>query len=197
VSIFLLPLLAYLLGSIPFGVIAGYIIMGRDIRAGGSGHSGATNVIRQMGKTTGALVAFLDIAKGALAAWLAVQSGDGALTTALAAGAVVAGHCWPLFAGFRGGMGLAAAGGVMLVVYPLGFAAMLGLLITAAFVVKHSARAGFATALLSAPLLWLLSRSLDYTLTGAALGFVIAIRALSDWNRKQTAIWLAERKTEE
>lgn len=184
-----LTLAAYLLGSLPFGVIVGYIVTGRDIRAAGSGHSGATNTIRQAGWAAGAVVIALDVGKGALAAWLAQRFGDGLLAPALAAGAAVAGHCWPIFAGFRGGMGLATAGGVMLVLFPLGFVAGLGLLVAMAFVLRHSARAGFATSLFNVPLVWLLSQSPLVTAAAAAFGLVVAVRALSDWNRRQRAVW--------
>jgi glycerol-3-phosphate acyltransferase PlsY len=192
-----LALLAYLLGSIPFGVIVGYARLRRDIRAGGSGHSGATNVIRQMGAAAGALVAALDIGKGALAVWLAARFGNDPLTTAACAGAVCAGHCWPLFAGFRGGMGLATVAGAMLVVYPLGVLIGVGVLIAAAFVLKHSARAGFTAALVAPPLWWALSGSLEVAAVGLAAGLVVAVRALSDWKRKQRAVWLAERPAED
>jgi glycerol-3-phosphate acyltransferase PlsY len=187
---------AYLLGSLPFGVLLGYVVLGRDIRAGGSGHSGGTNTIRQAGWGVGLLVIVLDVAKGALAVWLALTYGDGLWAPALAAGAVVAGHCWPIFAGFRGGMGLATAGGVMAVAYPLGFVAALGALIALAFVLRHSARAAFSTGLFGPVVIWGLSASAQATAIAAALGVVIAVRALSDWRRKQRVVW-AIQKTEE
>jgi glycerol-3-phosphate acyltransferase PlsY len=183
---------AYLLGSIPFGVLVGYALLRRDIRAGGSGHSGGTNTIRQAGWLAGVVVIGLDVAKGALAVWLALTYGDSPWAPSLAAGAVVAGHCWPVFARFKGGMGLATAGGVMLVAYPLGFVGALGLLIACAFMLRQSARAGFATALLGAPLIFAVSQATLPTSVAAALGVVIAVRALSDWNRKQKAVWDVE-----
>lgn len=191
---FLFAPAAYLIGSIPFGVLVGYAFTGRDIRAGGSGHSGGTNTIRQAGWRAGLIVVVLDVAKGALAAWLALQFGSDAWALAFAAGGVVAGHCWPLFAGFRGGMGLAPTGGVLLIVYPLGFTAALGLLIAAAFLLKHSARSAFTASLLGPPVIGLLSQSLAITAVAAALGLVIAVRSLSDWNRKQRAVWAVRRE---
>jgi glycerol-3-phosphate acyltransferase PlsY len=184
-----LALAAYLIGSIPFGVLVGYAFTGRDIRAGGSGHAGGTNTIRQAGWRAGAIVIALDVGKGALAAWLAHQFADDALTLGRAAAAAAAGHCWPVFARFRGGMGLAPAGGVLLVAYPLGFAAALGLLISAALLLRHSARSMFATGLLGPPLLWLIGGSPAAVAAATGLGAVLAVRALSDWNRKQRAVW--------
>lgn len=184
-----LTLAAYLLGSLPTGVLVGYAVLGRDIRAAGSGHSGATNTIRQAGWRAGALVLFLDLGKGALALWLARQWGDALIAPALAAGAVVAGHCWPIFAGFRGGMGLAAAGGALLALFPLGFVAALGALITAGFVFKHSARSAFAIGLATAPLMWVLGGPPGSIAAMAAAGLVLAVRARSDWHRDQRAVW--------
>lgn len=189
-----LTLAAYLLGAVPVGVLVGYALTRRDIRAAGSGHSGATNVIRQAGWAAGVLVAVLDFAKGALAVWLALQFGDALFAPALAAGAAAAGHCWPAFAGFRGGMGLATAGGAILMTFPLGFVAGLGLLIAVAFVLRHSAHTAFATALLLAPLTWLLGGPPAAIAVAAALGVVVAIRALSDWNRRQRAVWAVDRE---
>lgn len=184
-----LTVAAYLLGSIPFGVLLGYLALRRDIRAGGSGHSGGTNAIRQAGWRVGLPVIALDVAKGALAVWLALSFGDEVWAPTLAAGAVVAGHCWPVFAGFRGGMGLATAGGVMAAAYPLGFAAALGVLIALAFMLRHSAQTAFATGLAGPFVIWGLSASAQATAIAAALGAVIALRALSDWKRKQRAVW--------
>lgn len=179
---------AYLLGSLPFGVWIGYALTGRDIRAAGSGHSGATNTIRQAGWLAGALVMALDIGKGWLAVWLARQFGDALWAPALAAGAAVAGHCWPVWAGFRGGMGLGTAGGAALAVSPLGFAAALGVLIAAAFVLRHSARSGFVAGLLLPGLLWLTGGPAGAAV-GAAAGAVVMVRALSDWNHRRRGVW--------
>ncbi len=102
-------LISYLIGSLSWGVIAGFL-HGIDLRKrdlpGGSG------VFRQLGPAWGAAVALLDIGKGALAAWLLHFAGA-ALAPWLAA-AVVAGHCWPVFFGFSGGGGLAPSFGFLL-----------------------------------------------------------------------------------
>lgn len=190
----LLPVLAYALGSIPVGVIVGYLFIGRDIRVGGSGHSGGTNTIRQAGWLAGVLVISGDVAKGALAVWLGLTFGDGGWTPALCAGAVVAGHCWPVFAGFRGGMGLATGGGALLMAHPLGFLAGVGVLIAAAFVLKHSARASLAACVVGAPLLSWASPSSAVAGVVLAVGLVIAVRSFSDWGRKQRAVWISEHR---
>lgn len=180
---------AYLLGSLPFGLWLGYLILKRDVRAGGSGHTGTTNTIRQAGWAAGALVLALDLGKGALAVWLAAHWGDPVWAPIGAAGAVVAGHCWPIFAGFRGGMGLATAGGALAAAYPLGLAAALGLVILAAFILKHSARAGLAASVIGIPLIGLLSGSWVVTGVAAAAGGVVILRSFSDWNHQRRGVW--------
>lgn len=111
--------LGYLLGSIPFGLVAGYLYLHRDIRDSGSGKTGTTNVLRTAGKSAAALVLFGDIAKGAVPALVGrfVFHDDG--VAAAGAGAAIVGHIWPVFAGFRGGRGVASAFGAILGLTPL------------------------------------------------------------------------------
>jgi glycerol-3-phosphate acyltransferase PlsY len=125
--------LGYLLGSIPVGLIVGYLWLHRDIRESGSGKTGTTNVLRTAGKLAAALVLVGDVAKGAGPALVGrfVFDNDGA-AAAGAAGAVV-GHIWPVFAGFRGGRGVASAFGGVLGLTPL--VALVFPLIAAALVV--------------------------------------------------------------
>ena len=189
-NIFLLSCAAYLLGSLPFGVWVGRAVIGRDIRAGGSGHSGATNTLRQAGWAAGVLVLLLDFGKGFAAEWLAVRFGISPAAPILAAAAAVAGHCWPVLAGFRGGMGLAAAGGALLAVYPLGFALGLGVVITALLILRHAARAGAVTGVLLGPTLWLFTRSPQLTWMGLAIGAVLTVRFFADWRRVYRELWL-------
>lgn len=185
----LLTAAAYLVGSVPVGVLVGYAAIRRDIRAGGSGHSGTSNTIRQAGWAAGALVLALDIGKGSLAVWLAARWGLAGWAPALAGAAVVAGHCWPVLAGFRGGMGVATAGGAVLAVYPLGFAAGLGVLLAAAFILRHSAWASFAAGLALPLVVWLLSGRPDLAGLGAAVGAVVVVRSFSDWSHTRRGVW--------
>ena len=125
--------LGYLLGSIPFGLVVGYLYLHRDIRDSGSGKTGTTNVLRTAGRSAAALVLIGDIAKGAVPALVGrfVLHDDGA--AAAGAGAAVVGHIWPVFAGFRGGRGVASAFGSVLGLAPL--IALLFPLIGAALVI--------------------------------------------------------------
>lgn len=185
-----LSAVGYLLGSLPFGVWAGYVFLKRDIRAGGSGHTGGTNTIRQAGWGVGALVIALDIGKGYAAGWLAMNYGLSPWALILTGAATVAGHCWPMLAGFKGGMGLGTAGGHLLAVYPLGFALGLGLVAAGSLVLRHSARGNITAGLLLGPVLWLFSQAPVTGAVGLALGLVVAVRSLSDWNRVYKELWL-------
>lgn len=110
---FLLLLGAYVLGSIPFGVILASLFAGKDVRASGSGNIGATNVARVAGPLPGILTLLFDTGKGALAVWLAGRLTDHRATWMILAGlAALLGHCFPLWLRFRGGKGVATALGV-------------------------------------------------------------------------------------
>ena len=118
--------LAYLIGSIATAVWAGKIFHKVDVREHGSGNAGATNVIRVLGWKTGLPVLLVDVMKGWVAAMLPVflnmaDQGSAMLTNyQIVAGlATVAGHIYPVFAGFRGGKGVATIFGVLLAIHPL------------------------------------------------------------------------------
>lgn len=111
-------ILAYLLGSIPFALIAGKAVADKDIRNYGSGNLGGTNAFRVLGWKAGLVVIGADIFKGALATFLALQVSNSEVIGMLGGVAACLGHCFPLFAGFRGGKGVATGTGVFLVLAP-------------------------------------------------------------------------------
>jgi acyl phosphate:glycerol-3-phosphate acyltransferase len=116
-------LVAYLLGSIPFGFIAG-LVAGVDVRKHGSGNIGATNTLRVLGKKYGYAVFVADVLKGFLAVRIALWLARFDLSTVyfigiLAAFFVVVGHSFPVWLRFRGGKGVAAAAGACLGLVPL------------------------------------------------------------------------------
>jgi glycerol-3-phosphate acyltransferase PlsY len=125
--------IAYLLGSIPFGLIIGKLKSGVDIREQGSGKTGATNLMRVAGTKLGVLALVLDVVKAAVAVMLAtliIGPDSGVLTIGsvsvywqhvaqVAAGlAAVAGHNWPVFAKFKGGRGVTAYFGTVFAIFP-------------------------------------------------------------------------------
>jgi glycerol-3-phosphate acyltransferase PlsY len=117
-----IPVAAYLLGSIPFGLLLGKLFGAADVRKEGSGNIGATNVARVAGPLAGILTLLLDAAKGALAVLVAARLSDQSSTWMMIAGlCALIGHCFPIWLGFRGGKGVATAAGVFLVLCPPAF----------------------------------------------------------------------------
>ena len=109
-------LLAYVIGSIPFGLLLTKFAGKKDIRTVGSGNIGATNVFRTSGKLLGLLTFFLDMAKG----WVAVtllSAGPGIYIVSIA---VILGHMCPCWLKFKGGKGVATYVGVLLALFPVG-----------------------------------------------------------------------------
>ncbi|EHL79129.1 acyl-phosphate glycerol 3-phosphate acyltransferase [Bacillus smithii 7_3_47FAA] len=123
-------LIAYLLGSIPSGLIVGKIFYGVDIREHGSGNLGATNAFRTLGIKAGSVVIIADILKGTLATLLPIWFGAD-LHPLIAGMAAAVGHSFPVFAGFRGGKAVATSGGVLLAYEPVLF-----LLLVVAFLIS-------------------------------------------------------------
>ena len=124
---FLSLLLGYLLGSIPSGYLAGRWYKGIDLRTIGSGSTGATNVLRSVGKGPALVVFLVDVAKGAAAVLLArALSQDATLANWIEVGAglaALAGHIWPVWLGFKGGKAVATGFGMFLgLAWPVGLA---------------------------------------------------------------------------
>src|ERR687886_1322686 len=110
---------AYLVGSIPSGLLVARSAGIRDIRQHGSGNIGATNVLRTLGWKYGLAVLALDAAKGTCGVLLARWAGTGQIGQTLGGMAAMAGHLWPCTLGFKGGRGVATSLGLMLVLNPL------------------------------------------------------------------------------
>jgi glycerol-3-phosphate acyltransferase PlsY len=117
-SVFLLIVAAYLMGSVPFALLLARRLGTRDLRRIGSGNVGAANVLRTSGVRAGVTVMLLDIAKGAGSVML-VQRFDGGAVTAAAGLAAIVGHVFPVWLRFRGGKGVATACGVFSVLTPV------------------------------------------------------------------------------
>lgn len=118
----IIAIVAYLIGSVSFGVIFTKKMAGFDVRERGSKGAGATNVLRNAGKKVAALTLICDILKGVVAMLLAILIGaivkdlDKALLVQIAAIAVVIGHTFPIFFGFKGGKGVATSLGILLLI---------------------------------------------------------------------------------
>ena len=119
----LLLAIGYLLGSMPNGYLAGRWLKGIDLRQCGSGSTGATNVLRNVGKGPALVVFLLDVGKGALAVLLAKSFGLNDWVQVLAGLASLAGHIWPVWLGWKGGKAVATGLGMFLgLAWPVGLA---------------------------------------------------------------------------
>lgn len=124
-------LLGYHLGSIPSGVIVGRVYRGMDVRDYGSGKTGFTNALRSLGWGAAVIVVLMDIAKGAAPVFIGSVLFDDVWAAVLGGTAAVIGHTFPIFAGFRGGRGVATAFGAFLFISPIaGAVVMVGGLLT-------------------------------------------------------------------
>ena len=117
--------LAYLAGSIPFGLLIARAVTGKDVRAIGSGNIGATNVARDAGRGAAVATLLLDALKGLLPVLLAAHltGPEGGLVPTACAIAAVLGHCFPVWLRLRGGKGVATGLGVALGLAPIAAAA--------------------------------------------------------------------------
>ena len=126
-------LLGYLLGSMPSGWLAGRWLKGIDLRELGSGSTGATNVLRQVGKGPALVVFLIDVGKGAAAVLLARAFGQSDWIQVLAGLTALAGHIWPVWLKFKGGKAVATGFGMFLgLAWPVGLASFGVFLLTLA-----------------------------------------------------------------
>ncbi len=162
---------AYLLGSIPFALIAGRL-NGVDLRTVGSGNLGATNVFRTLGRTWGVGVMLLDIAKGTAAVLIAE-----ALTSnpwPLVAGALaILGHVFPVWTGFRGGKGVATGAGALIGLVPVASGVLLIMWVVVVILTRYVSVASVAAALAAAPLAWAFGAPWPYVVFIALIGLFV------------------------
>jgi acyl phosphate:glycerol-3-phosphate acyltransferase len=158
----LIIILAYLLGSIPSGLIIGKVFYKKDIRKHGSGNLGGTNSFRTLGVKAGLTVTVADILKGTLAASLPVLLSADIHPLLIGIFAVI-GHMYPLFAGFRGGKAVATSGGVLLAYTPLMFVIVLLVFFLGLYITKYV--------------------SLSSMLAGiAAIGYALVSGSIREWD---------------
>ena len=111
--------IGYVLGSLPFGLMAGWAVKRIDVRDFGSGRTGSTNVLRAVGVPAAVVVLMLDMGKAVLAVVLARVISDSHGVEAAAALAALFGHNWPVFVGFRGGRGTSPGWGGLFILSPV------------------------------------------------------------------------------
>ena len=169
----LLIIIAYLLGSIPTGVVVSKILGTEDPREKGSGNIGATNVTRIAGKKAGVITIAGDIAKGLIPTLLAIYLLQSPLWVSLVALAAFTGHTYSLFLGFTGGKGVATAAGAFLSISPLSL--LLSMLVFGLTFYKWNyVSLSSLSAAASLPLfLWLITNSNVYLMLGLIVGCLI------------------------
>jgi len=145
---YLIPL-AYLFGSISGAIIISYLLRLPDPRLQGSGNPGATNVLRHSGKKAALLTLIIDVFKGVIAVGIAKIVGSSPAIVAMVTLAVFIGHLYPIFFHFRGGKGVATAGGALLTLaWPIGLAVMTTWLLVA-LIFRYSSLAAISAAVLN------------------------------------------------
>jgi acyl phosphate:glycerol-3-phosphate acyltransferase len=177
-----LPLFAYLLGSIPFGLVLTRMFTTVDIRSAGSGNIGATNVGRTAGKTLGLLTLFCDLLKGLLPVWLATTAtnlGGASLELYVSTVALLSflGHLYPIFMTFKnGGKGVATAAGCLGAISPVAF--LVSILIFTLFTcLTHRVSVGSLSASALFPLaVWKSTDSLIFVIVSAIIALLIFVR---------------------
>jgi acyl phosphate:glycerol-3-phosphate acyltransferase len=170
----LIIVIAYLLGSIPSGLIIGKAFFGKDIREHGSGNLGGTNSFRTLGVKAGMVVTIMDILKGTAAVMLPVLF-DSELHMLIAGVAAVIGHMYPVFANFRGGKAVATSGGVLLGYVPLLFVLLLLVFLLCLFITKYVSLSSILTAVF-AFIYALFTGDLPLILVVGALSFFVVYR---------------------
>ena len=169
-------MVAYLIGSIPFGYLIVRGKLGADIRETGSGGTGATNVSRRAGKVAGVVTLVLDALKGSAAVLIArALTGDDWLI-AIAAVAVLVGHIFPVWLGFRGGKGVATGAGVFFILAP---AALLcaGFLFVATVVLTRYVSLGSMVAAATLPLFVWTQHGAHHFMIAATIGALLIVFA--------------------
>ncbi len=167
---------AYLLGSVPFGLVMARLFGLGDLRAIGSGNIGATNVLRTGNKPAALLTLLLDAGKGGIAV-LAARAVLGEDAAQLAGFAAFLGHCYPVFLRFRGGKGVATwLGTLWALAWPVGLAASL-IWLVAARLSRISSIGGLSAAALSPFIAWALG-------CGSLTGLLVVLAALIFWRHR-------------
>ncbi len=184
-----IAIVAYLIGSISFSVILSKKMAGFDVRQKGSGNAGSTNVLRTVGKKAAILTLICDILKGVVAILIAVLIGniakdvDKAFLVQIAAIAVVIGHTFPIFFGFKGGKGVATSLGVLLIInWQIGVICLVFALVIMAL--TRMVSAGSVTAAILYPVLTLFIGKEYYIVSGNYFIFSVIMALIIAFNHR-------------
>ena len=198
-------ILFYLVGSIPTSIIISKITKGIDIREHGSGNAGGTNVMRVLGWKQGLLVIILDALKGAFAVVVIARLhygglpfqnvspfDDFTLVQIIAGIAAVIGHIWTVFAGFRGGKGIATALGMLIMIITVDMLVAVGIFILVVTISRYVSL-GSILAALSIPITLIFRENILHNHIqsyGTILPFVVAVSLLVVFTHRKNVIRL-------
>lgn len=184
ISLIIIIVLSYLVGSIPTSIIMSKLFRSIDIRDHGSGNAGATNAFRVLGWKIGSVVMLVDVGKGVFATLIISTLRLDAIglqpeVIKIIAGLMaVLGHIWTIFAGFRGGKGVGTGAGMLIALYPLA-ALICFLIFTTVLLTVRIVSISSMTAATSLPIvLWLLKSFCNYPVSDILLYFSIFIAML-------------------
>jgi acyl phosphate:glycerol-3-phosphate acyltransferase len=175
--------IAYLLGSIPFAYVFARLIKGIDIRQVGTHNAGAMNTVKEVGLVPGLAVMALDIAKGSLAILIAQWLDVRLIVVFLAGLAVIAGHTWPVFLGFRGGKGAATTVGVLFALAPNIFVISFVIIVVLVVITRDT---GFGISIglvLFILLLWIFGEDIRLILYSIAFPLFLLLINIPDFRR--------------
>jgi glycerol-3-phosphate acyltransferase PlsY len=176
--------IAYLLGAIPFGYLLVKWTTGADVRAGGSGNIGATNVLRTAGRMAGVATLLLDIGKGYLAVWIAGRlSNHDVVSMSVAALAVMAGHAYPVFLKFKGGKAVASFVGAFLCLTPMALGAVLVVFVVVVAWTRHISMGSIVSAATFPLAVWLMNKNFTMLAAGLVAGLFIIYKHSSNIRR--------------
>jgi len=145
--------IAYLIGSVPFGLLLTRLAGIGDLRRIGSGNIGATNVLRTGRKGLALATLALDLLKGAIPVWLALRYLGPDMAVVVGLGAVL-GHCFPVWLKFKGGKGVATAAGVVIVLTPAVAAIAVGIFLLAVLATRYVSLGSILGTIAAAPAAW-------------------------------------------
>jgi glycerol-3-phosphate acyltransferase PlsY len=176
--------IAYVLGAIPFGYLLVRWTTGRDVRSGGSGNIGATNVLRTTGRAAGIATLLLDIGKGYLAVWIAGRLSDQQVVAmSVATLAVMAGHAYPVFLHFKGGKAVASFVGAFLCLTPVALGAVLVVFVVVVAWTRFISMASVVSAATFPLAVWLMQKDEIMLATAAIAGAFIIYKHSSNIQR--------------
>lgn len=176
ISLIAVAAIAYFVGGLPFGYWFVRFTLRKDIRTMGSGNIGATNVQRTAGSKAGVVVLLLDIAKGVLAVWLgSLLTANRPIGLAVAAVAVMVGHCYPVLLRFKGGKAVACFVGAFLYIAPLAVLAVVPVFVLTVWLSRHISLGSIAGAIVFPLFVWWIERPTEPILVASVIAAVLIL----------------------